>query len=164
MRSTLKCGGWMAAIGALLIIFGGTLLPVEALNIWGMPIFFVGLVLIAIGWLPYRTLQRLELNPHELQYDGEMLLFSKRGKPLFKIPEKSIGKLAYLEKGSIYGIAIWLKRPIEEKVRVLQPGFNFSGLMKDSAAQYEGSDIFLPYFTKRSIKALTDLLESDHAS
>lgn len=164
MKQTLKQGGWIAVLGALIIILGGTMIPLAYLNIWGIPLFFVGLILIAIGWLPYRKLQRLELNPHLLQYDGEMLLFLREGKPLFKIAEKSVAQLDYVEKDLLYGVAIKLKRPIEEKVRVLQPRFNFEAFAADSASKFQGCDLFLPFFTKGSVTEIKDLLESDHAS
>ena len=164
MRLCLRRGGWIAAAGALLILFGGTFLPLDALKIWGIPLFFGGLILISIGWLPYRELQKLERTPHRLHYDGECLYFEKGGKPLFKIPEKSVEKLAYVEKEALYGIAIWLKKPIVEKVRVLQVHFNLEGFIADSATRCEGCDLFLPYFTKGATAELIDLLESDRAS
>ncbi len=161
IRATLRRGGWLAAAGALMILFGGTMLPLPYLKIWGIPIFFGGLILIAVGWLPYRQLQRLQMKPHELEYDGVCFLFVKEGKPLFKIPEKSIAKLGYVEKEHMYGLAIWLKKPVEEKVRVLQARFNFERFVSDSASRFQGCDLFLPYFTESSVKYL---LESDHAS
>jgi len=159
--AALKRGGWIAAAGAVMIVLGGTMLPLAYLKIWGLPLFLAGLVLIAIGWLPYRQLQRLELKPHSLDYDGEYFLFVKDGKPLFKIPESSIAKLEYVEKEHLYGLAIWLKKPVEEKVRVLQARFNFEAFVSDSASRFQGCDLFLPYFTERSVKCL---LESGHAS
>lgn len=137
-----------------MIILGGTLLPLEQLKIWGIPIFFVGIILIAIGLLPYRQLTRLQLKPHELRYDGHFLLFLKQGKPLFKIAEESVEKIEYVEKETLYGLAIRLKRPLEEKVRVLQPRFNFAAFASDSAQRFEGCDLFLPYFTKRTCEEL----------
>ncbi|MCC5832066.1 MAG: hypothetical protein JJU12_03380 [Chlamydiales bacterium] len=160
IRATLKRGGGIAAAGALMILLGGTLLPLPLLKIWGIPIFFGGLILIAIGWLPYRELQRLELKPNELAYDGTYFHFVKGGKPLFKIPEKSIAKLEYVEKDQLYGAAIRLKKPVEEKVVVLQRRFNFERFVSDSSSRFHGCDLFLPYFTESGIKLL---LESDHA-
>ncbi|MFZ0565073.1 MAG: hypothetical protein WAM28_02660 [Chlamydiales bacterium] len=147
---TLKKGGFIAAAGAFLIILGGTFLPINQLKIWGIPIFLVGMVLIAIGFLPFKKLYRVQCKPHELSYDGESFIFLERGKPLFKIPEASIQKIAYLEKNNLYGLAIWLKHPIVEKVRVLQPHFDIEAFTRDSATRFEGCDLFLPYFTQRS--------------
>ncbi len=155
-EGTLKKGGWIAAAGAIAILLGGTLLPLTYLKFWGLPIFLSGLILIAIGWLPFRRLQRLEIKPHSLEYDGEYFLFVKDGKPLFRIPKKSISMLKYVEEKDMYGVGIWLKKPIEEKVAVLQKRF-----MNESVYQTGGCDLFLPYFTENSVKLL---LESDHAS
>lgn len=162
-RLTLKRGGWIAAAGAFILVLGGTFLPLAYLKVWGVPLFFAGLILIAIGWLPYRRLQRLEVNPNLLQYDGEFLIFAREGKPLFKIPEKSIAKFEYVEKEALYGAAIWLKKPVEDKVRILQSRFNLEAFIVDSASRFS-CDLFLPYFTKMSIQEIKDLLEQDHAS
>jgi hypothetical protein len=161
IRETLRRGGWIAAIGALIIVLGGTILPLFYLKIWGIPIFFGGLILIAIGWLPYRNLQRLETKPNELEYDGAYFLYVKAGKPLFKIPEKSVAKLAYVEKETLYGMAIWLKKPVDEKIGVLQARFNYEKFVRESAGRCQGCDLFLPYFTESSVRYL---LESNHAS
>lgn len=150
---TLKRGGWIAASGALMLLIGGTFIPLTYLKLVGIPLFFAGLVLISIGWLPYRKLQRLETKPHELQYDGQNYLFLKEGKPLFRIPETSIEQASYVENENIYGLGIWLKKPAEDKVAILQRHFTLE--------TFAGCDLFLPYFTKRT---LTDLLEQDHAS
>jgi len=156
LRVTLKKGALIGGAGALTLLLAGTLLPLEQLKIWGLPALVVGFVLISVGLLPYRKLTRLELKPHELHYDGEFFLFLQQGKPLFKIPEESVEKMCYVEKEQMYGIAIWLKRPIEEKVRVLQPHFQFEAFVSDSAQRFEGCDLFLPYFTERSWKELED--------
>ncbi len=157
MHLALKKGGGVAVAGALIILLSGMLLPLAYLKIWGIPLFFAGLLLIAIGWLPYRQLQRLQIKPHELQCDGEHLLFVKDGKPLLKIPEKSIAEIKYVENTPFYGMGILLKKPIVEQVKILQRRLNFE-------VSRFGCDIYLPYFTQRSVDELKDLLESDHAS
>lgn len=144
-----------------MLIFAGTFLPPSFLTLWGIPIFVAGMVLIAVGLIPYRRLAKLELKPHTLSYDGETLLFAKEGKPLFKISEKEIKDIRYVEKKNLYGIAIWLHRPVIEKVKVLQPHFNFAAFAAESAERFEGCDLFLPYFSEKNFKCL---LESDHAS
>lgn len=163
VRITLKRGAPLAVLGASIIIIGGTLLPLAALKIWGIPLFFLALILISIGWLPYRKLQRLELKPNTLEYDGEFLVYFQNGKGLFKIPILSIEKVDSLENESHYGLRIWLKEPIPDKIRVLQRGFNYESYMNRSGNRF-GCDLFLPYFTQRNVEEIKVLLESDHAS
>lgn len=146
--------------GAFLLVLGGTILPLELLSLWGIPFFLIGLFFIAIGWLPYRQLTRLQLKPHEIHYDGSTLLFLKQGKPLFKIASMSIDKISYVEREHLYGIGIWLKRPIEERVKVLQPHFNFAAFVSDSMHRFEGCDLFLPFFSERSYKELLVLRQA----
>jgi hypothetical protein len=143
--------------GALLILWGGTFLSSEQLAIWGIPIFLSGIALIAIGLLPYRRLVQLQLKPHEIHYDGTTLVFCKQGLPLLKICESSIEKIAYLEKKHLYGLGIWLKRPIEQKVKMLQqPRRRLVSFFRHNL--FEGCDLFLPYFSARTYLELTTLL------
>lgn len=129
------------------------------ISLFGIPIFITGLALIAIGLLPYRRLLRLQLKPHEIHDEGEYLIFLQQGKPLFKICKKNIQKIAFLKKENIYGLGVWLKRPLEEKIKVLQPNFDFAAFMADSVQRFEGCDLFLPYFTERSCEEIKDQLE-----
>jgi len=131
----------------MIILLGGTVLPLEQLKFWGIPIFISGITLIAIGLMPYKRLSQLQLKPHEIHYDGEALLFCKQGGALFKIQESSIAKMEYREKEKLYGIAIFLKRPIEEPVKVLQSQFNFEAFSVHSAEHFEQCDLFFPYFS-----------------
>ena len=156
---TLRRGGILGAAGALLIFFGGTFLALTQLKTWGIPLFFIGISFIGVGLFPYRQLSRLQLKPNELYDMGESFFFHKEGKPLFKIPKKSIAKMRHLEKEHHYGIAIWLRRPIEEKVGILQSHFRFENFVSDSAQKFEGCDLFLPYFTKNAWESLKDQLE-----
>ena len=96
--------------------------------------------------------------PHELHFDGKTLFFHKQGKPLFKIATGSIDKTAFMQKEHLYGIGIWLKRPVEEKVKVLQERFNFVAYVEDSVRRFDGCDLFLPYFSEHSHRRLKDLL------
>lgn len=138
----------------MLLILGGTILPLELLSLWGIPFFLLGLFFIALGLLPYRKLTQLQLKPHEIHYDGEILHFLKQGKPLFAVASVSIEKIAFVEKEHLYGLGIWLKRPIEAKIKVLQPHFNFAAFTLDSMHRFEGCDLFLPFFSERTCKEL----------
>lgn len=164
LNRALKKGSWLAGSGALLIILCGTFLPLSIISILGIPIFITGITLIGIGLLPYKKLCRLQLKPHEIHINATELLFLQMGKPLFKVAIRSIEKLAFLRKENIYGIGLWLKRPLEERVKVLQPHFNFAAFMADSLERFDGCDLFLPYFTDASCRETIDLLELDRAS
>ena len=146
LNLTLKKGGFMSGAGALIIIFSGTFLPLSLLKIGGVPIFFMSLICIAKGWLPYRKLTSLQLKPHEIHYDGHFLVFLRGGKPLLKIAEASIQKIFYRENEKHYGIGLLLKRPIVDKVKVLQPHFKPNSV--------EECDLFFPYFSERSFHEL----------
>ena len=71
----LKRGALLGGSGVLLLIFGGTFLPLEILSVWGVPLFFIGMTLVTGGLLPYRKLNRLQLRPHEIHCDGKNLFF-----------------------------------------------------------------------------------------
>lgn len=114
----------------------------------------MGLFFIAIGLLPYRKLSKLQLKPHEIHFDNDTLIFLKEGKPLFKIASLSIEKMSYLEREHLYGVGIWLKKPMEQKIKVLQSKFNFAAFMRDSMQRFGGCDLFLPFFSKHTFEEL----------
>lgn len=124
----------MGGGGALLILIGGIFLPVGVLQICGIPIFFSGMLLIGFGLFPYRHLNRLQLKPHEIHYDGTQLLFLKQGKPFLQIKDTAIESLTYQEKKHLYGIHLRL---------------------------CDGNDFFFPYFSERTCNELLTFKQQD---
>lgn len=135
LRKALFKGTVIALCGLSFIFFAAIK------GVLSLLILSVGLILITIGLFPYKKLSKLQLEPHKLENDGEHLIFIKSGgKPLFKIDLKSIEKIEYVEKKGFYGLGVLLKRPLFEKIKVLQPRFQMKPFI------YEGYDLFLPYF------------------
>lgn len=130
IKKKLFQGTWFAFTGALVILIAGTTFPRTLLATWGLPLIVVGLGLISIGLLPYKALARLEIKPHQIIIDDDFLTFLQRGKPPLKIPLVNIVKAEYLERKNSYGIMLFFK----------------------------DSNLFLPYFTEQSYRALKDLL------
>lgn len=147
---TIKKGGFISGGGALLLLFGALSLP----RTWTPWIFALSILFIVIGLYPYRQLCRLELKPHLLTVEGGLLHFFRSGKSLFKIPIETIDHVAYVERDHLYGIAIYLKRPIENKIVVTDNRFQFEAFATDSATRFEGCDLFLPYFSSKAHQEL----------
>lgn len=145
LRKALLKGTLIATCGLSLIVIAAFTTFATYL---GLISFILGLGLIAFGLLPYKKLSKLQLNPHEIQNDGQNLLFIKGGKPLFKIDLISIQKIEYVERNDLYGLGIILKKPLKEKIKILQP---------QCPIQYyscEGYDLFLPYFLKNVVNEI----------
>lgn len=98
-------------------------------------ILIAGLGLIALGLIPYRRLQRLEVRPNELVISEHGLIYYKGGDLQWKLPYSSIQRLSFQETAWRYGIAL------------------------DVEGRF---DLFLPYFTKRSFQIL-DQAFKDHS-
>lgn len=149
LESTLKRGSILGIAGALLLVIGGTIIPLEQLTLWGGPFFLLGLFFIALGLVPYKKLAHLQLKPHEIHTHNGQLTFLKQGKPLFHLDCRSIAKIAYLEKEHLYGVGIWLKRPLEKNSLFFQKKkrVSGSGLMQEC-------DLFLPFFTQKTAEEL----------
>lgn len=118
--------------------------------------FIISILFIAIGLYPYRRLTALENKPHILALEGGLLHFFRSGRSLFKIPVATIEHTAYIERELLYGIAIYLKRPIDTKVVVTDRRFQFEAFATDSATRVEGCDLFLPYFSQTAHSELTE--------
>ena len=135
------------SVTGALFLFGTVIFP------WKLPLFLGSLLLIAIGLRPYRQLQLLENKPHELIFDGCKYTFTRKGKPLFSVFQANIDRLDYFEKEGAYGIAIDLCGQVD-----LLQKFDLPAFVTDSRQRAE-CDLFLPYFTKKSIALLTAPLE-----
>jgi hypothetical protein len=158
LRLILIRGTIIAGVGALFIFLAAAFLTVTLLNTWGFLILCLAVSLIGIGMIPYRKLTRLEKKPYEIiAEDNSKLHFKILGNPAFMIPCVSIQNMKYLEKGNIYGIAIFLKRPLTEKILINEQNFDMRKFQKNSQKKY-ACDLFLPYFSQRSFNELSEFL------
>ena len=162
MHRLLWRGSCFAIAGAACLLIPGILMPPLLMGVWGLPTFILGMGLIAWGLIPYRRLRSLEENPYRLILVGETALtFTSKGKPLFTTPRKSIEEIRYFEKENTYGIALWLKSPLPEKLQVENESFDLNGF-RERSKKVHGCDLFLPYFSQRSFTTLEDWLMMDH--
>jgi hypothetical protein len=151
-RFVLIRGTVLGIIGCILL-YAALFLPVDQLKIWGFPIILLAGGLIAVGFIPYRTLTKREHKPDELIIEGDYALhFNAQGEPTFTIPLSNVERYSYLEKGNLYGIGLWLKEP-NGKVEVHNEQFDLDKFQQNSQKKYE-CDLFLPYFTQRSYNIL----------
>ena len=134
LQQQLMRGSAVAAIGALILIFGGTWVPQASLSFWGLPLFLVGIGLITWGMLPYRRLKQLENSPYVIKVENHTIYCFKGGKETYRLDMNNIENLEYVDDVRLYGIRIILKSP-------------------------ENSTVFLPYFSKNSYVILKDLIE-----
>lgn len=158
MRLTLWRGTILAGVGVSFWVISAIFFTPEQLQKWGWVIFLLGLALITWGLLPYRRLRNLELNPYSLMIEeGRWLHFSAKGELLFSLPLSDIRRYAYIEKGNDYGIGLWLKNPLSEKIAIHSKNFDFEKYRKRSL-RHQNCEIFLPYFSKRSFQVFSDSL------
>jgi hypothetical protein len=64
-----------------------------------------------------------------------------------------------LYQGSEYGIGILLKDPIPEKILIHDTTFNIDKFQENSLVNYK-SDLYFPYFSKRSFQELQNFQTS----
>lgn len=129
MKWRLFLGSFLAIAGACLILFAG----IFAVPKWGLLFFLFGIGLIALGLIPYRLLQRLELKPNELEILENGLIYRKKGMLEWQLPFGSIQDVSFYEDNWRYGIKLTVENSWE---------------------------LFLPYFTKRSCDILKAALEN----
>ncbi len=127
LKWKLFIGTLLAITGASVIVLSGSFLSVEALKKWGLFLLLFSLSLIALGLIPYRRLQKLEIKPNELELLDHGLAYRKNGKVEWILPYSSITDLDYVEDPWRYGIRL----KVEERWA-----------------------LFLPYFTRRSFESL----------
>lgn len=127
LKWRLYLGTFLGGCGGVLLLLSSIYLSAQSLEKWGFLILMFGLGLIALGLIPYRKLQRLEVRPNELVISEHGLIYYKSGELQWKLPFASIHSLSFQETAWHYGIAL-----------------NVEGRF----------DLFLPYFTRRSFQIL----------
>lgn len=148
-RQILYKGTVLASCGVLLLLLSGIFLPVSVLKHWGVFILFFGGLLITWGLLPYRKIIQLDLNKNQLIIETDQVVYVANKKRTVGIPKENIEKIAFLEKGSNYGIAVWLKWPLPAKFTLFDKEFNIASFQQQSRDKWN-CDLFFPYFTQKS--------------
>jgi len=158
LRTALFKGTFIAAVGVVLLVGSGSFLPPNLLSVWGLPILFIGIGLMAWGLIPYRRLQQIDSKPHKLVVVGDVYLQYQRGeKALLTVPLEAVERLDYLEDGQRYGIELIIRSDAKKTVKQHQAKLPAGLYFED-----EGR-LFFPYFTRRSFTKLVHLnsLETD---
>jgi hypothetical protein len=157
-RSVLLRGTILAALGGLVILSGG-FISKGILHIWGLPLYFVGIGLIAIGLIPLRKLQLIENTPNEIHINHELILsFRTKGKLIFSIPLASIRKIQFIDRYHVYGLALWFIQPPVHNIILFNSSIKLENLYTESKTKYN-CDLFLAYFSKRSLQELFNFVE-----
>jgi len=160
LQNLLLRGTLLGALAVFLLIFGGIFIPETLLAQVGLPLFFISFGSMTLGLLPYRKLKKLELRPHEIVICNQKeFLFAWEGTPSFTVPFASIEWLESVVTDSYYGIAIKIKSPCEEKIALLDGGFDLGKYVNKCRKSYS-CDIFLPYFTQRGLQELKEFIET----
>lgn len=156
MRHTLFLGMIFASIGILGLILASIYIDLADMQRWGWIVFLICLGLITIGMLPYRRLVRLQMNPNELHMvDPSNLQYYSKGQSLLTLPLNSIAKVDYIDRKTIYGIAVWLKPPPNDPVIVHQCRHVVDAL-RQQGQKLAGANLFFPYFNQRAFQELAE--------
>ena len=143
-RRKLWLGSLLSFSGSIILIFSALFLSPSFLTYWGIPIFCIGIGLIALGLIPYKTLTKLELHPHEIHYDEDMMIFFLNGKKAFFLPRVNIDRIENIEDPIEYGLKIYLKHPMPEKIGLFDPHFNLQKFQRNSRRLHQ-CDLWFPY-------------------
>ena len=109
LKHTLLKGAAIANLGALIVIFSGSFLPLSLMKDWGLILFLFAMILVTAGLLPYRKMAKLQANPNQfILLDPNHAAFIEKGKKLLTLPLSSVKKSEYIEDSRVYGIALWL--------------------------------------------------------
>lgn len=110
LKKVLLQGTVLAGCGVIILVLAGILIPRNIMEIWGIYIFFLSAILMAVGLVPYRHLQKLESNPNKITLsDDRTLHYHKGDRILYSIPFDQIQSLEWIDKKNIYGITLGLK-------------------------------------------------------
>lgn len=154
-KKVLFRGTLLAACGAFLLIFSGIFIPLSVLKFFGGFILFISGLLIVLGLLPYRKINRLQMQNNKLIVEKESILYVVNNKRMIGIPKADIEKMDFLEKGTDYGIGLWLKNPLPVKLTLYAKEFNIESFQRKSQKKW-ACDFFFPYFNQKSFTVLKE--------
>jgi hypothetical protein len=158
LRRKLLKGFGFAMIGALIIVLSGTFLDPLKLKKWGFLLFLMSVFLIAYGLVPYRRMTVLTSKPDMLKIVAlNYLEFYSKDTKILSIPLKSISNVIFCEDKFAYGIGLILK--LDEKENEIYP-FQSSRPQEKFRNRFN-TDIFFPFFSKRSFKELQEWLNEE---
>lgn len=136
-----------AFLGLCPIAFFGLFADVDLLSSFGLIAFLTGICFIALGFVPFKRLNQLQLFPYELILTQDLLILSKNNKALLSILLKEIKQAFYTKSFFFYGIAL--------KIDTRSIDLNRLRLPKKWKKQ-KNYDVMLPFFSE---KAFLDLKE-----
>jgi|GEM_PF-899459 len=154
-RKVLFKGSLIAIAGALILTLSGLLLPPELLKIYGIPSFFLSLLLIRLGLGPYRKLTKQELHPNELIFNKKTVAYHIQNKNAFSFPITFIKSMRFYRSKKIYGIQINLGVPFSEKLLIHHPSFDVNKFHEESKEKY-GCDLFFPFFYEATLHTMRE--------
>jgi hypothetical protein len=156
-RYTLLKGSILALFGIFMILISGIFLPKEILDLWGLPVFVIGMGFITWGLLPYRQLSRLESRPNELHLTpSQDLDYIEQGQVALRIPLKAVKKWIHSETDQLYGIGVVLNHGMENSV-IMYQNLHQSATHPTILKEFN-VNFFFPYFSKRSYDELVEVV------
>jgi hypothetical protein len=157
---TLKKGAFFTLSGGSLFLITA-FLPFSFLSTYGLPFFLTSCFLIGQGLVPYRRLLLEEIHPNEIHLNDKELFFLQKKKLLFKLNKEDIDSIEFVENKKSYGIALQIKRPLNNQVTVFTSKGQFIRYLVRSKRLAEAGDLYLPFFTKHSYQELSLSLKEE---
>lgn len=128
-RRILIRGSILGFLGLSLLLFTGLIIPTHLIDPYGKFLAIASLLLISMGMLPVRKMQRLYKFPHKFTFDGNQLTFYKFGKMHWACDLEEIQAIRFFQKNSRRGMKIYLN---------------------------DQTKYFFPYFSEKSVNSLVD--------
>ncbi len=108
-RLLLRGIGW-GGVGISILFVFGVWAPPAFLNIWGLPLFTLGIFLIGWGLIPYKKFIRLETHPHKILLKDKRLIFVSNKGGEWIIPCSEVRRITYFESKVKYGLRLETKK------------------------------------------------------
>ena len=156
----LMRGLFFAFIGIIGMTLSGAFLPIPLLKNWGFLIYVGCMGLIIWGLLPYKKIAQLQLKPNKLRLNSQLeIQFFSKGLNIISIPANSIQEIKYYKNAMNYGILIWFKKPLTEKVILHHQENKEVHSLRKQGYKMAHADLFIPWFNERSVNKIIEWLK-----
>jgi hypothetical protein len=157
LKKSLFIGSSFSITGAFCIVLSGAWLSMDTLQTYGIWILLTSFIVMSLGLLPFRRLKKLSQNPDHIQIHEEYFTVYSQEKKILSIPFNAIQELEYAEYKKRYGMSIFFKDALKEKICIHCRDFDMKSIQKKSRQEW-GCSIFLPFYSERSCCKLLNII------
>lgn len=142
-------------LGALLGIISAFFYHISPFNYFLLGMVITSFCLLA-GWRRFQKMIQFDTHPDALIVMENGLAYKKKGEVVFILPFSLITSFTYRKNTKDYGLGVFLKHSVSEKILIKDRSFNLLHFHKMSKRKYQ-CDLFFLYVPEYEYESLKEI-------